>query len=217
MSEFNLIPHSYAQRLARLRLQRLAMLACCVLAGVGVLGYLGLGQWVAATQANVTRLQQEQAISSRQQDTIAALNRQKVELEQQWGLLESLRSGMPAKQMMRTVESALQGHQVWFLSWNLQRAGIETEKEAAPNQTGYFIVVKRKGSGEDWRQATHMTITGQAWDHSQLSEFAQRLLGHPQIEDVRVQRTTQTFASDRQPEAVNFDLAIVFKSETEAG
>ena len=217
MADFNLVPASYQQRLLRWRLQRMAAVAVGVLVLLSVGAYAALAQWSNNLADEVARLQQEQAVSARQSSLIAELNARKLELDQQWHLLESLRSGMPAKEMMEAVQSALRGNEVWFLDWRLRRAGIVTEKETAPNQPGYFIIVKQPGDDEDWRAATHMTIAGQAWDHSKLSDFAQRLLQHPQIQDVRVQRTSQTIGRDRQAAAVNFDLAVVFRSSRAPG
>ena len=213
MTDFNLIPSSYQQRLARQRMVRLAGVSAGVLAGVGLAAYLALAQWADQVRGEVAVLEKQQAISARQRDTIAALNADQRELEQQWRLLESLRSGMPAKAMMEKVQGALLGKDVWFLDWRLRRAGIVTKKEPAANQPGYFVIVKQQGNPEDWRSGTHMTIKGQAVDHSRLSEFAQRLLSQPDIQDVRVQRTSQSFGRDRQPVAVDFDLAIVFQAD----
>lgn len=213
MADFNLIPPSYEQRLARLHMLRLSAVGVAALLMVGLAAYAGLGYWIEAVQGEVAELQKRQEVTARQRRTIADLNSQKKELNQQWQLLESLRSGMPAKQMMETVQGALRENEVWFIDWRLRRAGIVTEKEPVANQPGYFIIVKRKGNSEDWQSMTHMTIRGQAKDHSTLSEFAQRLLTQPDIEDVRVQKTTQSFGRDREPRAVDFDLAIVLKTD----
>jgi hypothetical protein len=213
MSEFNLIPPSYELRLARLHMLRLSGVGAVVVLVLGVAAYAGLGYWIGTVKAEVAELQQRQEVSARQRRIIADLNAQKKDLNQQWRLLESLRSGMPAKHMMETVQAALREDEVWFIDWRLRRAGIVTEKEPVANQPGYFIIVKRKGNTEDWQSMTHMTIRGQARDHSTLSEFAQRLLNQPDIEDVRVQKTTQSFGRNREPQAVDFDLAIVLNTE----
>ena len=213
MSEFNLIPPSYELRVARLHMLQLSAVGAVAVLALGIAAYAGLGYWVGTVKAEVAELQQRQEVSARQRRTIADLNAQKKELNQQWRLLESLRSGMPAKHMMETVQAALREDEVWFIEWRLRRAGIVTEKEPAANQPGYFIIVKRKGNTEDWQSMTHMTIRGQARDHSTLSEFAQRLLNQPDIEDVRVQKTTQRFGRNREPGAVDFDLAIVLGTE----
>ena len=213
MADFNLIPPSYQQRLVRLRMMRYVAVGCACTLLVGLAASAGLSVWVDSVRADVAVLEQQREVSARQRQTIASLNKQKQELDQQWRLLEGLRSGMPAKQMMENVQAALQGDGVWFVDWRLRRAGIVTEKAPGKNQPGYFIIVKQQGKAEDWRAATHMTIKGQAQDHSLLSEFAQRLLEQPDIEDVRVQRTAQSFGRNRKPVAVDFDLAIVFDAD----
>jgi hypothetical protein len=215
MADFNLIPASYQQRLARQRTLRIASAGAVVVVTAGLAVYLLLAQWVGQVRDEVAVLEKQQAISARQRDAIAALNADQRELEQQWRLLESLRSGMPAKALMEKVHGALSGKDVWFIDWRLRRAGIVTRKEPAANQPGYFVIVKQQGNPEDWRSGTHMTIKGQATDHSRLSEFAQRLLSEPDIQDVRVQRTSQSFGRNRQPVAVDFELAIVFHTDSE--
>jgi hypothetical protein len=213
MADFNLIPASYEARLARLAMTRFAGAVCVIALVAGVLAYVSLVRWATTLNDEVAQLQAKQAVSSQQRNTITQLLASKKDLDQQWYLLENLRSGMPAKQLMESVQAALRENEVWFEEWRLRRAGIETQPEPTANQPGYFIIVKKSGTSEDWRSLTHMTVTGQAVDHSKLSEFAQRLLEHPDIEDVRVQRTAQSFDRDRNPVSVKFDLAIVLSTE----
>lgn len=213
MADFNLIPASYEARMARLAMTRLLAMVSAVVLIAGVLAYLSLARWAETLSDEVAQLQAKQAVSAQQRNTITQLLASKKELDQQWYLLESLRSGMPAKQLMESVQAALRENEVWFDEWRLRRAGIVTQPEPAANQPGYFIVVRKSGNSDDWRSLTHMTVSGQALDHSRLSEFAQRLLEDPDIEDVRVQRTAQSFDRDRNPVAVKFDLAIVLSSE----
>ena len=71
------------------------------------------------------------------------------------------------------------------------------------------------GSGQagdnQLRVQTNMTIRGQARDHSALSGFVQRLFAQPEIDDVRIRRTS--LISDDRAEAVDFELAIVLNTE----
>ncbi len=218
MNDFDLVPASYRQRLARKRLARIGIAATAALVVVAGAASLAVGYWIDSLRNEIAELERQQAISTQQRNTIASLNKEKAALEQQWRLLEGLRSGMPAKAMMESVQSALtEEGEVWFDDWRLRRAGIVTERETAPNQPGYFIIIKRQGNAEDWRSQTHMTIKGKAWDHSKLSEFAQRLLQQPNVRDVHVQRTQQGYGRGRQPTAVDFDLAIVFGEREEPG
>ena len=213
MREFNLIPQSYYVQLARKRLLRFGSVTLMVLLATGIAGYGALTQWIEIVKLEVAELQQQQAVTSRQGELITTLNIEKKQLNQQWQLLESLRSGMPAKQMMESVQATMRHNEVWFIDWRLRRAGVITEKETAANQPGYFVIVKHTGNPENWQSMTHMTIRGQARDHSTLSEFAQRLLNQPDIEDVRVQKTTRRAGRNQELEAVDFDLAIVLKTE----
>ncbi len=213
MREFNLIPQSYHLRLARMRMLRMGSIALGTVLVLGFAAYGGLNQWLRIVENEVAMLRQQQAVSSRQGELIATLNIEKKQLNQQWQLLESLRSGMPAKKMMESVQASMRHNEVWFINWRLSRADVVTEKETAANQPGYFVIVKHTGNPENWQSMTHMTIRGQARDHSTLSEFAQRLLNQPDIEDVRVQKTTRRGGRDQELEAVDFDLAIVLKTE----
>ena len=213
MTDFNLIPQSYRQRLVRLAMVRIAVVASVVVVGIGVLGYVSLARWVDSVAVEVAELQAKQEVSSQQRNTIALLLSNKEELDQQWLLLESLRAGMPAKKLMESVQLAMREDEVWFIDWRLRRAGIVTQKATTADNPSYFIIVKKNGSSEDWRTLTHMTVRGQARDHATLSEFAQRLLEQSDIEDVLVQRTSQAFGRDRKTVAVDFDLAIVLNSD----
>ena len=211
MADFNLIPQSYQRRLERMRTIRLALAGAGAVFALFFAVYVALGYTIEKVQAEVAQLEQQQAISARERDSIAQLQAEHKEVEGRWHLLESLRSGMPAKDMMLTVQGTLSGNEVWFIDWHLRRAGIVTAKEPVANQPGYFIIVKREGNSEDWRSMTHMTIKGQAWDHSRLSEFAQRLLQQETIQDVRVQRTAQSYGGNKD-RTIDFDLAVVFKT-----
>ena len=198
-------------------MMRLAVVACVALLGLGIFGFLSLQKWLDAVKVEVADLQAKQEISSQQHSTIALLLANKKELEQQWLLLESLRAGMPAKQLMESVQLAMREGEVWFVDWRLRRAGIVTQKATTTDKPGYFIVVKKNQGSEDWRAMTHMTVRGQARDHAKLSEFAQRLLEQSEIEDVLVQRTAQAYGRDHNAAAVDFDLAIVLNSDTGQG
>jgi hypothetical protein len=192
---------------------RLAVGASVVVVGIGALGYVSLARWTDSVRVEVAELQAKQEVSSQQRNTIALLLGNKKELDQQWLLLESLRAGMPAKGLMESVQQAMRADEVWFVDWRLRRAGIVTEKATTADNPGYFVIVKKNDRDEDWHAKTHMTVRGQARDHATLSEFAQRLLEHSDIEDVLVQRTSQAFGRDRSAVAVDFDLAIVLDSD----
>jgi hypothetical protein len=213
MREFNLIPQSYHVKRVRMQMLRVGSVTLAALLLSGIAAYGVLNQWLDIVNSEVAEFQQQQAVSSRQGELLTTLNIEKKRLNQQWQLLESLRSGMPAKQMMESVQATMRHNEVWFIDWRLRRAGVITEKETAANQPGYFVIVKRTVNPEDWQSMTHMTIRGQARDHSTLSEFAQRLLNQPDIEDVRVQKTTRRAGRNQELEAVDFDLAIVLKTE----
>jgi len=57
-----------------------------------------------------------------------------------------------------------------------------------------------------------MTIRGQALDYSALSGFVSRLLERPEIEDVRVLRST--LKKQRDSRLVEFNLAVTVANGT---
>ena len=55
-----------------------------------------------------------------------------------------------------------------------------------------------------------MTIRGQARDHQALSRFVRSLFEQPDINDVNVQKTSQSDYADRR--VVDFSLTVVLNS-----
>ena len=142
---------------------------------------------------------------------------EKSELEQQFHLLSGLRSGAAAGDMFVTIDRALTSEDVWFLEWQFQRAGVMAGEDVRTVNTGYFIVVPdgaEQLAADELRVQTHMTIRGQARDHSALSGFVRRLFAQPEIDDVRILRTALN--SGRQTSIVNFELAVVLNTNVGA-
>lgn len=210
MADFDLIPSEYR---ARLRLQRwvrlFAALASTSLITVvvlaGALAYLS-----GRVEADIERLQQREAIANQHRHLLDQLRQEKVELGEQLKLLEGLRRGAAAEQMFVSIDRALPEGDVWFLRWQFRRAGGRVEQEDRADRTGYFVVVPYGDSGkkpETWRIETHMTVKGQARDHSALSSFVRQLLEQAEIEDVRVLKTS--LRRYMTMSVVDFEVAVV--------
>ena len=214
MSDIDLIPQAYHTRRWQ---SRWIMYTAILLAGlIGILatGTLAIGAATDNAQTNVAALQRQQAITAQQRADLEKMGAEKAGLEGQFRLLSGLRSGAAAEKMFVTVDRALTGDDVWFLKWQFQRAGVVVDGEARTVNTGYFIVVPEgvdQPAADDLRVQTHMTIQGQARDHSALSGFVRRLLEQTEIDDVRIRRTSLNRSN--QSGVVDFDLAIVLNTE----
>ena len=206
MADIDLIPQDYRTRLwLQSRVKRMAMvmvlMVIAVAAAFAVFNYLA-----AQVDRDIATLQQRQAITTQQREALTQLSERKNSLDHQLTLLSGLRSGASAPAMFKTIDRALTGGDVWFQDWQFQRAGSSVEKSAEPASNGYFIIMpaSSENSAEAWKIETHMTIRGQARDHSALSRFVRRLFEQPEIQDIRILNTS--LAANR--EFVNFNLAV---------
>lgn len=217
MHEIDLIPGDYRFRKQLLRWITLVLLAGCVIVLVNAGGF---GYFLHRTQqveSEVEQLQARKAISTQQRDELKQLKSRKEELDKQWRLLTGLRSGSAVGEIFRTIDRALTGENVWFLSWEFRRAGSVRKAGQKTVNTGYFIVVPVSSEGEDaetWQIETHMTIKGQALDHAALSSFVTRLISQPEIHAVRVLNTTLREKGDAK--LVDFSLAVIVAAGKEA-
>ena len=195
------------------RVKRMAMvLVSLVLAAAGV--FAVFNRLDAGVDNEIATLQEQQAITTQQREALTQLNETRDSLDQQLALLNGLRSGASAATMFLTIERSLKAGEVWFQDWQFQRAGSAVAEPAEPASNGYFIVMAN-GSGsphEAWKIETHMTIRGQARDHSALSRFVRRLYEQPEIQDIRILNTS--LASNR--EFVDFNLAVTVNTSGQA-
>ena len=214
MSDIDLIPQAYRTWLWQSRWMKRSALLLGGLVGMLVLSSVALGVATTNAKSRVAALQQRQAVTAQQRTDMERLDEEKTELQQQFRLLSGLRSGAAAGDMFVTIDRALTGDDVWFLEWQFQRAGVMAGKEVRTVNTGYFIVVPdgaEQLAADDIRVQTHMTIRGQARDHSALSGFVRRLFAQPEIDDVRIRRTVLNRGN--QISTVDFDLAVVLSTD----
>ena len=207
MREIDLIPAEYRQRQRqRRRLVHGVLLASGLIASTAA-ARIWLDASISRMDAELALLQSEQAETVRQREELETLQGRQAVLTRQLRTLEGLRSGAPAEELFQVVSQALDGDDLWFRRWSFTRAGV-TDPDGKAIDTGYFVVASNdRGAEEDWRVETHMSIAGQAMDHGALSQFVQRLLGHPEIRDVRIRRSTLAHQGNRS--IVDFDLAVV--------
>lgn len=213
MSDIDLIPQAYRTRRWQSLWIKRSILLLGGLIGILMLSSSALGVATAKAKSRVEALQLRQTVTAQQRADLERLGTEKTELEHQFRLLSGLRSGAAAGDMFVTIDRALTSDELWFLEWQFQRAGVMAGEELRTVNTGYFIVVPdgaRQLAANDLRVQTHMTIRGQARDHSALSSFVRRLFAQPEIDDIRIQRTALNRSI--QTSTVDFDLEIVLNT-----
>jgi Tfp pilus assembly protein PilN len=214
MSDIDLIPQAYRIRLWQTSWIKRSALLLGGLVGLLIVGSIALGVATANAKSRVAALQLKQELTTQQRADMDRLGVEKSDLEHQFHLLSGLRSGAAAGDMFLTIDRALTGDDVWFLDWQFQRAGVMAGEEVRTVNTGYFIVVPDGAAelaADELRVQTHMTIRGQARDHSALSGFVRRLFTQPEIDDVRILRTA--LSNSRQTSTVDFELAVVLSTD----
>jgi len=219
MNDLDLIPAEYRTRQAHKRSIGLLLATAGSLIVAALGSYFALAYLTKQVRSDVETLLTQQAITKQQRTDLEQLSAYKTELQQQLALLNGLRSGAAAETMFVTIDRALVDDELWFLRWQFQRAGVIVSEEEKGVETGYFIVVPRNKFGakqdqsQPWQVETHMTIKGQASDHSALSKFVRRLFQQPEIADVRLHKTSLRRYSTAQ--VVDFDLDVVLNSDVQ--
>ena len=157
--------------------------------------------------SKISELQKQQETTSQQHEAITRFNENIQNLEHQLVLLNSLRSGTGASEMFTTIDRAMIDADVWFDTWEYQRVGSPVEQNVQSSKNGnLFILPAGNGSTTDtaWVIETHMTIKGQAKDHSALSRFVRRLSNQPEIHNIKILNTTTATHMN----VVDFNIAV---------
>ena len=211
MTEIDLVPGDY-RRLSwlrgRLRITVVVILAALLVSGIA---WGGLHLYSQRLDSRIAALQSQQAITNQQREALTQLDNHKSALQRKLDLLTGLRGGAEAVQMFVTIDRAIKGDEVWFLDWEFRRAGTAVEHKPETNSNGYFILIPAENgqaSNEAWKIETHMTLRGQARDHSALSGFVRRLYRQRAIQDVRILDTSR----QTQDDVVDFRLAVTVNS-----
>jgi hypothetical protein len=218
MHEVDLIPASYKERL---KIKRWCQNFGFVLASVVVL-VLGLRFVITnntlALNSKIEIRQKDKQFSIEQQQKYNALVAQEVKLNKDLEILNGLRGGPSAKQIVLAVDRVMQ-EDVWFTQWTFSRDGEIATIQPATVQTGYFIIIPQVANGvptqQTWKLSTHMEISGQALNHSGLSGFIKNLINQPEIDDVKVINTSLRSYTNSQ--VVDFNLVVIINNQYKDG
>lgn len=216
MTDIDLIPGGYRERLRLHYWARQMVIAVSVVLVSSIAGYFTLEYINKTISADIAGLQDKQQISELQRGALTKLNETKTLYLSQLSFLTGLRSGTAAPEMFKTIDQALPDKEVWFLNWEFRRAGSAVEKKQNIASNGYFIVIPATDgneTAENWKIETHMTIKGQAKDHAALSRFVRELFNQSAIQDVRILNTSRV----NNASVVNFDLAVTVNSQSGTG
>ena len=214
MSDIDLIPQAYRTRRWQIRLMKNTSYLMIGLVGTLVLAWAVLGVAIVNAKTDLEILQNKLSYSAQQRAEIERLAADKTELERQFLLLSNLRSGAAAGDMFVTIDQALTGDDVWFRNWKFERAGIMVGEDVETTNSGYFIVVAECAAhlaADELRIQTEMEIRGQAIDHSALSSFVRRLFVQPEIDDIRIRRTS--LIDRNRADTVDFELAVILNTD----
>ncbi|PLY15053.1 MAG: hypothetical protein C0631_07955 [Sedimenticola sp.] len=209
MHDIDLIPEDYRRGKSQSRRLRGVLIAGILILLANGIGFAVIKYLSQQVETDIRLLEGQRNISNQQHSELNRLQDEHRGLDVQWQLLKGLQGGVSAERILLTVDRALKGDDVWFMNWQFTRAGVMTRLEDEAINSGYFIVVPRSGTGkseEGLKIETHMTIDGQAVDHSALSEFVSRLIDQPGITNVKVLRTT--LREQQEAKLVDFSLAI---------
>jgi len=216
MSELDLIPQDYRDKLARRAMLRQYLIGFAIL-NVLILICGGLfAHLTTQTNSRIKALQSQNLITEQQRTQLEALAAEQTGFEQRWALLQGLRAGAEIEDIFTIIDRALSGNDLWFVNWSFRRAGVVVDGETRTVETGYFLIVptdEQPDEPPEWQVETHMTLEGRAVDHQALSTFVRSLFEQPDIKDVSVQRTSLIdYANGR---VVSFDLTIILNSDVE--
>ena len=215
MHELNLIPASYMERLKIKRwCQLFWFVFASVLAIVFGLRFAIINKTMALnTKIEIRQIDKQSSIN--QQQKYNALVAEEVKLKKEREILNGLRGGPSAKQILLAVDRVMPDD-VWFTQWSFNRAGEITPVQPATVQTGYFIIIPQDANGspnqQAWKLNTHMEISGQARNHSSLSGFIRNLINQPEIDDVKVINTS--LRSYTSSQVVEFNLVVIINNRS---
>ncbi|MGB5329809.1 MAG: PilN domain-containing protein, partial [Gammaproteobacteria bacterium] len=192
MNEIDLFPEDLRRQLLFTRWFKLTGFTVVLLTLVSVVAFLLLREASTRIDEQIQFFQSQREITNANRRQLEQLTQQKSDLQQQLDLLGGLRSGASAEQMFLMIDRALPGPDVWLTNWKFRRAGTPVDANQQAVSTGYFIVIpadNQNRQAETWQIETHMTIQGQALDHSAMSRFVLNLTQQPEIENVRIVNT----------------------------
>jgi Tfp pilus assembly protein PilN len=210
MQEFNLIPADYRERE---QIQRKCTVFAISLFGL-ILILAGLHIVVhkvtSSLKSEIEILENGKTLKQQQQQKFTDLLTQERSLTKRLEIFNAIRGGPPIRQLFTALDRILDGS-VWFTQMKFQRSGEIVENKPETSHNGYFITIPDEtsstGNAKTWQLQTRLEIAGQAIDHSKLSQFVNKLIAQPEIEDVKVLNTNlKTYVSTQ---AVEFNMIII--------
>jgi hypothetical protein len=207
MSDIDLIPTDY-----RIRLWfrgKVKLLGACMISMLSITAvmYTAIHFSNGKLQSRISELLKQQETTSQEYEVITQFKENIKGLEYQLFLLSSLRGGAGASGMFETVDRAMNDTEVWFDNWEYRRVSSPVEYNDQTASNGDLIILPAgNGTTTDtaWIIETHMTIRGQAKDHSALSRFVRRLYNQPEIHNVRILNTATATGMN----VVDFNMAV---------
>lgn len=212
MADIDLIPGDYRTRIWLHGKARLLGFGVAGMLLITAIVFTGMQLTSGKLTGRISELQKQQAISTQHSEAITRLSENKQSLEHKLALLNNLRSGAAAQEMFATIDRAMSAGDVWFDHWEFRRSGSTVEQKEEVSSNGYFIILPSGNdttTGSAWKIETHMTIKGQAKDHSALSRFVRRLYNQPEIFNIKILNTS-TAANMK---AVDFNLAVIVNTQ----
>jgi len=212
MHEFNLIPNEYYQRIQIQRWLKIfalsyAALVCTIFGGAALLDHL-------ETQQNeyIGTLQQSKQVVINQQKELSGLREEKRKLEKWHSIFSSLHKGPTAQHLLIALDRVLNNN-IWFRQLSFIREEEIAEVNSEAVNTGYLMIVPMdsgKGQKQAWRMKTHMTLRGEALDHSTLASLVGDLIDQQEIDDARILRTALHQYSNQT--VVTFEVDLLLNS-----
>ncbi|MEM7219661.1 MAG: hypothetical protein AAF515_14930 [Pseudomonadota bacterium] len=214
--EFNLIPPGYRERHLRRRgLLRYAATSAAILLGLGATS-MTLGYATRHTEARIGELQAQQSISDGQRAQLVDLSEQRDRLAGEWQLLQGLRGGNHADEIVRLVGNTIVPGEVWLTDLRMRRVGVVNEDEDDPVAAARALVDVDSSEVLRWSAVTAIAARGQALNHAMLSGLAERMLSVPAIDSVHVERASLGELRVNGERVVDFELAITLRSPLES-
>ncbi len=220
MADINLIPDQYYYWRWQQRVLKQSAIAFVLLTVLTAVLTFALHLSTETRSEQLNDLRNEKAFSQQEQQQYEALNAELGELNRQWHVLTGLRGGTAMENIFLVIDRALSSEDIWFIKWEFKRAGYAVNPSSLPNTTAdsgaYFITMdgsdNNATSDSAWAIETYLEVNGGALDHAALSDFVERLLAQPEINNVKVLSTAMMAGTNIQKN-IDFRLAILINSK----
>ncbi len=221
MSEFNLIPQEYVERLAAARFVRWSLICGGLLFSACVVASVLVHVNTKSVRGEMEQLRVRNMLTEQQQAQLNLLQDEEKQLRRKYQVLTALHGGGAVEGVFVLIDQALAPTAssttggtpalgVWFDRVEFLRAGVVGDVEADAGEGRYLALPPESADeSQPWMLETHVTIGGQAWDHSALSGFVRNLFEQPLVHDVRLQRTV--LRRYTQKAVIDFQLAVVLR------